>query len=376
MKRLITLILCSAFALNTWAQNNTTEMKVDKKNVAKAIEGKDSVYVVTDEWGDTTHIKIGNQTYKVIEGTNSTYVTEIKDSKDVTEVKVGKKNMVTVSEDGDNVHVIVGDKENGKGVEVITDEWGDTTHIRVGRRSFKVIEGNTGTYVKYEKEDKDKKWSRSFNAHWAGLEVGINMFENSDYSIYSDMPNYDPNAEVFDLRSGKSLSWNLNFMEFAFKNEKKTFGLVTGMGISFNDYAFDLPVTTQKENGYGKTIPVNIQQENKSVKKSKLHVNYLTVPLLLEVKTPLRMGNSRLSISAGAIGSLYIGSHTKYKYYDKAKVKTQGNYNINQWKYDLTGRIHFGDFSVFANYSMTSLFENRQGPEIHPLMIGISFPNI
>jgi hypothetical protein len=376
MKRLITLILCSAFALNTWAQNNTTEMKVDKKNVAKAIEGKDSVYVVTDEWGDTTHIKIGNQTYKVIEGTNSTYVTEIKDSKDVTEVKVGKKNMVTVSEDGDNVHVIVGDKENGKGVEVITDEWGDTTHIRVGRRSFKVIEGNSGTYVKYEKEDKDKKWSRSFNAHWAGLEVGINMFENSDYSIYSDMPNYDPNAEVFDLRSGKSLSWNLNFMEFAFKNEKKTFGLVTGMGISFNDYAFDLPVTTQKENGYGKTIPVNIQQENKSVKKSKLHVNYLTVPLLLEVKTPLRMGNSRLSISAGAIGSLYIGSHTKYKYYDKAKVKTQGNYNINQWKYDLTGRIHFGDFSVFANYSMTSLFENRQGPEIHPLMIGISFPNI
>jgi hypothetical protein len=52
----------------------TTEIKVDKKNVAKVIAGNDSVYVVTDEWGDTTHIKIGNQTYKVIEGTNSTYV--------------------------------------------------------------------------------------------------------------------------------------------------------------------------------------------------------------------------------------------------------------------------------------------------------------
>ena len=378
MKRLITLILCSALALNNWAQNETTEMKVDKKNVAKAIEGKDSVFVVTDEWGDTTHIKIGNQTYKVIEGANSTYVKEVKDPKEITEVKVGKKNVVTVSEDGDNVKVIVGDKENGKGVEVITDEWGDTTHIRVGRRSFKVIEGNSGTYVKYEKEDKDKRWSRSFNAHWAGLEVGMNMFQNSNYSIYNDMaiPEEYKGVEVFDLRSGKSLSWNLNFMEFAFKNEKKTFGLVTGMGISFNDYAFDLPVTMKKENDTGKTIPVSIQQENKSVKKSKLHVNYLTVPLLLEVKTPLRMGSSRLSISAGAIGSLYIGSHTKFKYYDKAKVKTQGNYNINQWKYDLTGRIHFGDFSVFANYSMTSLFETGQGPEIHPLMVGISFPNI
>lgn len=375
MKQLITLILCSAFAANIWAQTETIEMKVDKKNMAKAIEGKDSVYVVTDEWGDTTHIKIGNQTYKVIEGTNSTYVTEIKDAKDVTEVKVGKKNVVTVAEDGDNVHVVVGDKENGKGVEVITDEWGDTTHIRVGRRSFKVIEGNNGTYVKYEKEDKDKKWSRSFNAHWAGLEVGMNMFENSDYSIYQGTE-YEEFGEVFDLRSGKSLSWNLNFMEFAFKNEKKTFGLVTGMGISFNDYAFDLPVTLEKEDDYGMVVPRNIRMENNSVKKSKLHVNYLTVPLLLEVKTPLRMGSSRLSLSAGAIGSLYIGSHTKYKYNDKAKVKTQGNYNINQWKYDLTGRIHFGDFSVFANYSMTPLFETGQGPEIRPLMIGISFPNI
>lgn len=373
MKRLITLILSCIIAVNLWAQTDTTEIKVDKKNVAKVIEGKDSVYVVTDEWGDTTYVKVGNLTYKVIEGTNSTYVKEVKEAK---EIKVGKKNVVTVSEDGDNVHVVVGDKENGKGVEVITDDWGDTTHIRVGRRTFKVIEGNNGTYVKYEKEDKSKKWSRSFNAHWAGLEVGMNMFENSDYSIYQGTE-YEGFGEVFDLRSGKSLSWNLNFMEFAFKNQKKTFGLVTGMGISFNDYAFDLPYTLEKENGYGIIVPVKISlEENQSVKKSKLHVNYLTVPLLLEVKTPLRMGSSRLSLSAGAIGSLYIGSHTKYKYYDKAKVKTQGNYHINQWKYDLTGRIHFGDFSVFANYSMTSLFEKGQSPEIHPLMVGISFPNI
>lgn len=148
------------------------------------------------------------------------------------------------------------------------------------------------------------------------------------------------------------------------------------MGISFNDYAFDLPVTMEKEDGYGMTVPVSILQEDRSVRKSKLHVNYLTVPLMFEVKTPLRMGSSRLSLSAGAIGSLYIGAHTKYKYYDKAKVKIKGNYNINQWKYDLTGRIHFGDFTVFANYSMTSLFRNGKGPEIHPLLIGISFPNI
>ena len=293
-------------------------------------------------------------------------------AQDTTKVGVMKKNVVTVVDDYDKVHVKVG---NDRGVEVITDEWGDTTKIRLGRRSFNVIEGDNGTYVKVDKEVRRKNWSGSFNPHWAGLEVGMNLFVNNNYSIYqgTDFAQY---GEVFDINPGKSLTWNLNFMEFAFKNERKTFGVVTGMGVSFNDYAFDLPVTMVKKDGYGMTVPVNISEEFSTVKKSKLHVNYLTAPLMLEVKTPLRMGSSRLYIAGGVIGGLYLGSHTKYKYYNKNKEKSKGNFNVNQWKYDVTARLGFGDFCVFANYSMTSLFKDSKGPEIHPLLIGISFPNI
>jgi hypothetical protein len=315
MKQLITLALCGILAANTWAQTDTTDVKVMKKNV------------------------------------------------------------VTVIEDDNKVQVVVGDKDRGKGIEVVTDEWGDTTHIRVGRRNFKVIEGNNGTYMKYEKDEKTKKWHGSFNPHWAGLEVGMNSFHNSDYTIYNGTENQQY-GDVFDLNPGKSLSWNLNFAEFAFKNEKKTFGLVTGMGISFNDYAFDLPVTIEKQDGFGMIVPFNIPEDRSSVKKSKLHVNYLTVPLILEVKTPLRMGSSHLYIAGGAIGGLYLGAHTKYKYDNGNKDKYKSNYHINQLKYDLTARLGFGDFCVFANYSMTPLFKDGKGPELHPLMIGISFPNI
>ncbi len=315
MKRLITLVFCSIIAANTWAQTDSTN------------------------------------------------------------IHVGKKNVVTIIEGDDKVQVVVGDKEKGKGIEVITDDWGDTTHIRVGRRTFKVIEGNNGTYVKYEKEDKSHKWHGSFNPHWAGLEVGMNTFQNTDYSIYNGTSN-EKYGDAFDLNPGKSLSWNLNFAEWAFKNERKTFGVVTGMGISFNDYAFDLPVTIEKEEVNGKIVPKDITADNTSVKKSKLHVNYLTAPLILEIKTPLRMGSSHLSLGGGVIGGLYLGAHTKYKLENGNKEKFKSNYHISQWKYDLTGRIGFGDFCVFANYSMTSLFKNGKGPELHPLMIGISFPNI
>lgn len=289
---------------------------------------------------------------------------------DTTEVKVMKKNVVTVVEDGDRVEVAVGD-----GVEVITDDWGDTTHIRVGRRTFKVIEGHNGTYVKVEKDKNRPKWSGRFNPHWAGLEVGPNMIGKADYSFYQGTE-YEQYGEFLDFNPGKSLTWNLNIMEFAFKNERKTFGVVTGLGFSFTDYAFNDPVTIEKQDGYGMIVPVDIRKDNESVRKSKLHVNYITAPLMLEVKTPLRMGSSRLYLAGGVIGSLYLGSHTKYKYHGGEKNKSKGGYHINQWKYEVTGRIGFGDFCVFANYSMTSLFKDNKGPEIYPLMIGISFPNI
>ncbi len=295
---------------------------------------------------------------------------------DTTAVKVLKKNVVTVVDDNDKVHVKLGED---RGIEVITDDWGDTTHVRIGRRTFKVIDGNNGTYVKVVKESNWQRWSGKFNPHWAGLEVGVNAITNSDYSLYEQSVQNEY-GDFMDLNPGKSLTWNLNFAEFAFTNEKKNFGVVTGLGLSFNDYAFDnSSLTIVKDNQSDLIIPdwiADSDGDGNTVKKSKLHVNYLTAPLMIEIKTPLRMGSSRLYLAGGVIGSLYLGSHTKYKYEDGDKEKSKTGYNINPFKYELTGRIGFGDFCVFTNYSMTSLFKDGNGPEVHPLLIGISFPNI
>ena len=288
---------------------------------------------------------------------------------DTTEVKVLKKNVVTVVDDQNGTHVKVG---NDKGVEVITDEWGDTTHIRIGRRTFDVVDDRNGTHINVNKEEREKRWSGSFNPHWAGLEVGMNMFYKTDYSMYNGTV-YAPDGEFFDLIPGKSLSWNLNFAEWAFKNEKNNFALVTGLGFRFSDYTFDQPITIEKEIGSGMVVPVNLDPNG--LKKSKLTTTYLTAPLMLEVKTPLRMGGSRLYLAGGVIGGINIGAHTKYKY-RKDKEKYRSNFNLNPFMYELTGRIGFGDFCVFANYGLSPMFKEGKGPELYPLMIGISFPNI
>ena len=288
---------------------------------------------------------------------------------DSTSIQVMKKNVVTVTENENQTHVKVG---NEKGVEVITDEDGDTTRIRIGRRTFNVVEDESGTHVNMHKEEKNSRWTGEFNAHWAGMEMGINMFRETDYSLYNQINTVVPH-DFMDLNPGKSITVNLNFAEWAFKNERNNFALVTGLGFSFMDFALDQPLTIEKAGGDGIIMPVTLNPDG--LKKTKLNVSYLTAPLMLELKTPLRMGSSRLYIAGGVIGGLNIGSHTKYKY-DKEKEKNKGNYHLSPFKYDITGRIGFGDFCVFVNYGMTSLFKEGYGPDLVPVTFGISFPNI
>src|SRR6056297_2897165 len=125
---------------------------------------------------------------------------------DTTKVKMMTKNVVTLVEDGQTKTIKLG---NEKGVEVITDDMGDTTHIRIGRRTFKVVEGGNGTYVKIDKEEKKTDYTRHFNPHWAGLEFGMNMYHSTNYSLYDQVNTVVP-TDFMDLNHGKSITVNLN----------------------------------------------------------------------------------------------------------------------------------------------------------------------
>ncbi len=249
----------------------------------------------------------------------------------------------------------------------------DTTRIRIGRGALVVIEDGNGSSIKIDKEDREQRWAGRFNAHWAGLELGMNYYHQTDYSLYDRLNTVVP-PDFMELNNGKSITVNLNLAEFAFKNEARNFGLVTGLGISFMDFRFDQPYTIRKAEDSRIVLPEDLS-DLEDFKKSKLHISYLTAPLMLEVKTPLRMKHSNLYVAAGVIGGLNIGAHTKYKFED-GKRKGNGNFYLNSFKYDLTGRLGFGDFCVFLNYGMVPLFKEGRGPELFPLTIGFSFPNI
>jgi len=241
----------------------------------------------------------------------------------------------------------------------------DTAIVRIGKKDVTVIDNEDGTEIRWGKDKHKKHKSGKFNGHWEGIEFGFNAFDKPDYSLYNAA-----DKDFMSLNQGKSMEFDFNFYELNIGLVKSYVGLVSGMGLSFNNYRFDNPYTIKKE--MNMTEPYLLTYDDLS--KTKLAVSYINVPILLEFQIPVNQNEGRLFINAGLIGGVKIGSHTKVKHGD-TKDKDRNGFNINSFKYTATARVGYKDISLFANYSLTPLFESGKGPEITPFTIGISFLN-
>lgn len=241
----------------------------------------------------------------------------------------------------------------------------DTAIVRIGKKDVKVIDHEDGTEILWGKNKHHEVDPNKFKGHWEGIEFGFNAFDKPDYSMYNAA-----DKDFMSLNQGKSLEIDFNFYELNIGLCKNYVGLVSGMGLSFNNYRFENPYTLQK--GQLITEPVSLNPDNLS--KTKLAVSYLKVPLLLEFQVPVNHNEGRLFVNAGIIGGVKIGSHTKVKYGDK-KDKDRSGFNLNSFKYEATARVGYKDVCLFANYSLSPLFQSGKGPELTPFTIGISFLN-
>ncbi len=265
------------------------------------------------------------------------------------------------------------------GIEVID---GDTVKVRVGSRTLSVDDrGN----IKIERNRKHK-----FNGHWAGIELGFNGLLTPDFNM-----SYPKEYAYLDLRMEKSINVNLNFYEqnFAF-NKSGTFGMVSGLGFSWNNYRFGNKAYITSDSA----VLQGYYMEDISVRKSKITNLYLTLPLLFEVQSKSYRTRDKLHFSAGVIGGWRIRTHSKIYYEEAHKefslrdpvtgellpvvLKSPGkssrnidknydSYHMRPFKLDAAVRAGWGIINLYANYSLTSLFITDRGPELYPFSVGI-----
>ncbi|MDA3880766.1 MAG: hypothetical protein PF436_10290 [Prolixibacteraceae bacterium] len=245
----------------------------------------------------------------------------------------------------------------------------DTLHVRIGNQNIEIITSDNDTKIKIDEEfdcyslktDKKKK-KRKFNGHWGAFDFGANMFFDTDYSMYPEGI-----SDFMEVRPEKSFEFNINFFEYSF-GFGQYMGLVTGLGLNFNDYKFKNRYSIRKDDS-GVIQPVDLPEGD--FRKSKLSTLFLTSPLLFEFQIPDHRHEDRLYVAAGLIGGLKLGEHTKYKIGDE-KWKDKGDYGIAPIRWGYTARIGFDDFGIFGTYYNTRLFEDGVGPAITPVTVGVT----
>jgi len=253
-----------------------------------------------------------------------------------------------LSEDDDSITVIMNDKR----IVVVTD---DTVKVNLGQRDYVISDDG----VKISKHDKKPK----FNGHWAGFDLSVNGLLNS-----SRMINNPENYPYFDLNYNKSVGVNINFLEQNINLYKQHLGLVTGLGLTWNNYRFASNIELTED---GKLVVEPNLDPTKNYEKSKLMVASLRVPLLLEYQTNSKLKTNSFHISGGVVGSARAWSHTKLKI-DGSKVKDKGDFYINPFRADAMATIGWGVINLYGTYAITEMFRHDKGPEVYPFEIGIT----
>ncbi len=253
-----------------------------------------------------------------------------------------------ISENGDSVTVILNDKR----IVVVTD---DSVRVNIGQHDIVIDDDG----VKFEKCNKRPK----FNGHWAGFGLSVNGLLNEDHII-----DYPAGAPYLDINYNKSSGVSLNFFEQNINLINQKLGLVTGLGVTWNNYRFDENViltTDGKLDGYYATVPGNRYE------KSKLMVASLRIPLLLEYQTNSKMKGNSFHVGAGAVGSFRMWSHSKNIIND-TKAKSKDDFYINPFIINGMATIGWGVINLYGTYSFSEFFRNGKGPVAYPFEVGIT----
>ena len=244
----------------------------------------------------------------------------------------------------------------------------DDTVIRIGRKGIRIITDNDDTEIlieDYKASPKTRHSSRSFKGHLGGIEFGYN-----NYSTGSWGRNPVPVEGYLDLKTSKSSNFNIIAPPVSL-GFKRHFGIVTTLGINFNNYRFDGNNSINTDEG-GVVAPLYPDGGIK-YEKSKLATVYGVLPVMLELQIPVTH-SSTINLGAGVIGALKLGSHTKVVYYDDGKQKEKANddFSLNLLRYGVTARVGYEMLQVYGTCYLSQMFESGKGPELYPFEVGIA----
>ena len=210
-----------------------------------------------------------------------------------------------------------------------------------------------------------------YDPHWAGFDLGfVSMFRLNEQTNSRFDTDFGAN-DYWQIDPAKSVSINVNFLEYKFPIFKQYLGLTTGLGYGLTSLGLRNNYLIQHSSDTVFCVSDTIQ----SYKTSSLTMHRFTLPLLLEFATKPGAKKS-FYLAAGVIGAWRFASTStqtgKYANGDKFNNTTSSRFNLQNVSLDATIRAGFGVFGAFAEYSLTPLFNKGSTIAIYPLRFGIT----
>lgn len=274
------------------------------------------------------------------------------DVKDTLNTRIsGKGTVITKS---DPVHINTENSGLARLGDATTPQH-DTTKLNFGNTTVLIID-NDGNYNFNMNEG-----PRKSSFHWAGVEMGLNNYLNSDNKFEApDQYGY------LKLKTGKAVFVNLNLFSVKWKLYHEYIMLGTGLGFSFRNYYF----ANQDSILVPDASQVTAAPATQPWFKNKLAVDYLSIPLMIEFNTSKYNKNS-FHVGGGIVFNAKMGSRVKTKS-DDIKAKAYNDFNVRPVEFDARFQIGYGVLNLFATYSLQDLFRDNQGPELRPMTFGIA----
>jgi len=234
----------------------------------------------------------------------------------------------------------------------------DTTVYNFKKRKIIII-------GKEDEEEEEVADVPSFK-HWHGFSMGVNgLLEPNGMATLSAGKKY------MDLDYSRSFNFQFNLIERQFNLASDYLKIITGFGFDYHSYALANKTNLNPDSSF--TYGAIESAGNKDFKKNKFRNTYIQIPLLLECNTSKNPKKS-FHMAAGVIAQYLISSRTKQVYEENGntqkKIKRDG-FNLSPLAAKAHVNIGYRNFTVFGEYSLTSLFQKEKGPELYPFVIGL-----
>lgn len=368
--KIIILISFILFTNISFSQKtDTTELKMGDKRILIIEEGEEIEQGISDLRKGIVDFKIKIKNYQnnihELEDSITIYNEQLKNASTEQEKAEIQKKINNCNAEIEDHSKKIEAFENG--IDQIETEINELTD-KLDELAGELNDDYDDMDNEFNLDDFTKNRRKKFKGHWAGFEFGINNYFDNNFQM--QLP---ADGKFMELNTNKSWGFGLNFMQYSLPLYSKYIGIVTGMGFEWNNFRLKQNINLI-EDSLGIITSEAVDESVMKYTKNSLNMLYFNVPLIFEFQIPTGKKDKRFFIGVGGYGSVKLASKTK-KFYelngDSRDLKFKGDYQLSPFRYGLTTRLGYEFIELYANYSLATLFEKNQGPELYPFTVGL-----